>query len=145
MESTGYQNIPIALTTKSQPIIKPLTLNIVNKSEPISITNNNLNYTPITKIISQNENIIEPWHEKSHHALEQDKAEKNRRYKAKYDERVRKYIKIANLKTEKDKLREILLICYPTLTSMASHELEYRIMEFINSLNSPIFISRVNN
>jgi hypothetical protein len=74
----------------------------------------------------------------SHDENEKLRLEKQRQRKARYDEKVKNYTKIGTLYSEKDKIKALLLLCYPSLTDMNPHELDIRVSQFIESLGKSV-------
>lgn len=110
---------------------KPLRLTIIPSDQvPTSIVvNNDFQYIPITQVIVQ-PNVLEE--------KERTRLEKQRARNARYNNKVAAYKKIATLPTEKDKVKALLLLCYPKLSKidqMSSQELDLRLDTFITSLD----------
>jgi len=53
---------------------------------------------------------------------------------AKYSNKVKEYKKIGSLFTEKDKIKRLLILCYPELSNFDQNNLDHRIANFITSL-----------
>lgn len=124
--------------------IKPITLNIIprqisnNRTVSIDtqITQNypQFNHVPIAPVprITRTNNSIEDLQER-----ERIRLEKQRLSKSKYNNKVKNYTKIGSLDREEDKIKALLLLCYPSLNNMGNHELDLRISQFVKSLGLP--------
>lgn len=65
---------------------------------------------------------------------ENARIEGERRSSAKYYEKVKAYKKLGTLSSEKDKLKGLLLLCYPTLNQLNTIELDLLVNNIIASL-----------
>lgn len=54
---------------------------------------------------------------------------------SRYEEKTREYKKVGTLKTEKEKIIRVLLLCYPSLEEMDPVELDNKVSSFIGSLD----------
>lgn len=69
---------------------------------------------------------------------EKSRLEKQRLRTAKYNQKIKAYKKIALLDSNLEKIKGILLICYPELSKMNAIELNLRVERIIQSLNQPL-------
>lgn len=60
--------------------------------------------------------------------------QRHRENNARYNEKIKDYKKLGTLKTEKEKIISLLLLCYPSLHAMPSYELDRIITELIQRL-----------
>jgi hypothetical protein len=120
--------------------IKPLTLTIAPRA-PVQSTISqikipNFNHVPINpSIIPNPSNVpatITP------EDKEKSRLEKQCQRVKRYNEKVKAYKKIALLDSNHEKIKALLLICYPELSQMGQYELDMRIIRIIQSLSQPL-------
>ena len=66
---------------------------------------------------------------------EAKKAEQQRLSNARYRDKVRDYKNLGTLRTEKEKIIGMVLLCYPQLKDMNSIKLDAKVTQFIQSLH----------
>lgn len=113
----------------AQPTYKPLTMSIIPTSKITSthqssqiIPDFQYNYTPnFTGVPTVND-------------LEQRRLQKGREKVARYNAKVNEYKKLGILDSEKEKVKQLLLICRPYLRSIDTNELDLLVERFLAQL-----------
>lgn len=108
----------------------PYTNHIQPKGQRVSPPLPNFNYTHDTPIIVPRPKMAQSTPEER----EALRAQKLRESSYNYQVRVREYKKLGSLRTEKEKITKLLLLCYPSLEAMPSYELDRLVTEFIQRL-----------
>lgn len=90
-------------------------------------------HVPITPVIIPNNSTTVFSEEKERIRLEQQ-----RKRTAKYNEKVKAYKKIALMDSSQEKVKALLLLCYPELSQMSSYELDMRVIRMLQSLSQPL-------
>ena len=102
------------------PPVKPMTLEILPT----------FNYTHDAPIIAPRSKMTQSTPEER----EAMRAQKLRESSYNYQVRVREYKKLGSLRTDKEKIIKLLLLCYPSLEGMPSYQLDQLVTEFIQRL-----------
>lgn len=128
---------------------KPITLSIIpNPSQgtpPLSPQANisnipvpkvlpNFNHVPIMPIAP----ILTPPINNEFQEKERIRLEQQRQRAARYNEKVKAYKKIALIDSNQEKIKALLLLCYPELAQMGAYELDVRVIQIIQSLGKPL-------
>ncbi|CAH6419203.1 Hypothetical protein HVR_LOCUS401 [uncultured virus] len=92
------------------------------------------NYAPMAPVLLQTEAPIIRMTQTTAEEREAIRAQKQREHSYNYQVKVREYKKLGSLRTDKEKIIKLLLICYPSLETMPSYELDRLVTEFIQRL-----------
>lgn len=113
-----HQTIPLqSYTPPKQASYIPIQT--PNLSIPIRSNIPNFGHVPITPtIVPNNSNTIPP------EEKERIRLEKQRQCKTRYNNKVKNYAKLGTIDREEDKVKALLLLCYPWLNNMSNNELD---------------------
>lgn len=117
----------------SQSLGQPLRAISLSHAPKIQGTIPNFNHLPVTPVITPNNSNNISSEEK-----ERIRLEKQRQCKTRYNNKVKNYAKLGTIDREEDKVKALLLLCYPWLNNMSNNELDLRVAQFIRSLSQPI-------
>lgn len=110
-----------------------IPIQTLNQSIPIQSNIPNYVHVPITPTtVPNNQHTISP-EEKERIRLEQQRNRVKR-----YNEKVKDYKKIALIDSTHEKIKALLLLCYPELSQMSKYELDMRVVRMLQSLGQPL-------
>jgi hypothetical protein len=96
----------------------------------------NFNHVPIAPVTMPNNlNVLSGT---SSDEKERARLEKQCQRVKKYNEKVKAYKKIALIDSNHEKIKALLLICYPELSQMSPYELDMRVIRMMQSLGQPL-------
>ncbi len=110
-----------------QPRSLTLSITPINQ-QPLKFNHVPIIATPIDRIQQMSNDDLR---EKEIRRLESERLRS-----AKYRQKTASYQKIGTLKTEKEKILAVVLLCYPELNNMESWRLDQKISDFIISLHN---------
>lgn len=130
---------PITLTILPQALVQSSIMNssvtVVKTAPTMQIPN--FNHVPITPTITHN-NLIKTPNGMTLEEKERRRLERDRERCARYRQKVSDYKRLGTLKTEKEKITSLVILCYPELKNMSPSELDQKVSQFISSLNNHV-------
>jgi hypothetical protein len=121
----AFNNIPTNIV--SNPVIP---IHAVATQTPLP----DFNHVPIYPTIAHAPKRVTQLTALTAEEREARRAAQQRERSARYQEKIKEYKKIGTLKTEKEKIIRVLLLCYPSLEEMDPVELDNKINQFMRSL-----------